>query len=124
MEEETQDIKKEVILYYKVFGTLIVMSVLTVAVSYINFGIAIAVTVALMIAIFKGSLVASFFMHLAHERKIVYNILIMTVVFFGCMMFLILAAKHDTIIGTIDLNKAHISAVKDSHDEHDGGGHH
>jgi len=124
MEDETHDIKKEVNLYYKVFGTLIAMSVLTVAVSYINFGVAVAITVALVIATFKGSLVASFFMHLAHERKVVYYILLMTISFFACMMILILATKHNPIFGTIDLNKTHIPLVKDSPDKHDNGGHH
>ena len=37
------------------------------------------VTVALIIATMKGSLVASIFMHLSHEKKWIYGALILTV---------------------------------------------
>ncbi len=45
-----------------------------------------AVIVALIIASFKGSLVAAIFMHLSHERKAIYWVLILTVVFFIVLM--------------------------------------
>ena len=48
----------------------------------------LAVLVALVIALSKGSLVAAFFMHLAHERKVIYWVLILTVAFFIVLMLL------------------------------------
>ncbi len=46
-----------------------------------------AITVALIVATIKGSLVALFFMHLSNERKLIYYALALTVVFFTFMMF-------------------------------------
>ncbi len=65
----TQDIKNEINSYIKVFGALAVLTVVTVAVASLKFSIGLAVLVAMVIATVKGSLVASFFMHLAHEKN-------------------------------------------------------
>jgi cytochrome c oxidase subunit IV len=48
--------------------------------------IGLAIVVALIIASFKGSLVAAFFMHLSHERKLIYWVLLLTVIFFIVLM--------------------------------------
>ena len=77
-----EDFRKHIKLYLAVFAALAVLTVVTVAASYIEFGVFAAVTVGLMIAIVKGSLVALFFMHLSHERKLIYAALILTVAFF------------------------------------------
>ncbi len=76
--DSTSDIKKEINLYLKVFGALAVLTVLTVAVAYLEVGIGMAVVIAMIIATTKGSLVASFFMHLAHEKKLIYLMLVIT----------------------------------------------
>jgi cytochrome c oxidase subunit IV len=44
--------------------------------------------VALIIATMKGSMVASVFMHLSHEKKWIYGALLLTVVFFVVLLFL------------------------------------
>ena len=67
-------------------GTLLLLTVVTVVVSYVDFAVPLAVTVALIIAITKGSLVASYFMHLIGERRGIYAALILTAVFFVMMM--------------------------------------
>ena len=74
--------------YIKVFLALMVLTVITVTASYFHFVIPLAIAVALIVAIVKGSLVASFFMHLIGERKIIYWTLILTVVFFAALMIL------------------------------------
>ena len=56
--------------------------------TYVGVFIALAILVALIIASFKGSLVAAFFMHLSHERKVIYWVLLLTVVFFLALMFI------------------------------------
>ena len=57
---------------------------------------------ALAIAVFKSSLVALIFMHLNHERGIIYKFLLFTVCFFMSLMFLTLFAKLDPIKTIID----------------------
>ena len=69
-------VKHHVKIYIRVFVTLLILTVLTVAVSYFHLPILYAVLVALAIAIFKGSLVAGFFMHLVSEKKIILYILV------------------------------------------------
>ena len=87
MEHNVEAIRKETRTYIGVFIALAVLTVLTVAVSYFHMPPVLAIGVALLIAAFKGSLVAGFFMHLLHERKLIYWLLILTVIFF---LFLLL----------------------------------
>lgn len=54
-------------LYLTIFGALLVMTVVTVGASYIDFGGA-SVAVAVLIATVKAFLVAFFFMHLRHDK--------------------------------------------------------
>ena len=84
---DAESIRKETRTYIGVFIALAVLTVLTVAVSYFHMPPALAIGVALLIAAFKGSLVAGFFMHLLHERKLIYWLLILTVVFFLVLLF-------------------------------------
>jgi len=84
-------IRKQTKLYVGVFAALMVLTIVTVAVSqlsYLHQRPAVAITVALFIAAVKGSLVAAYFMHLISERKAIYSILILTVVFFIVLMAL------------------------------------
>jgi cytochrome c oxidase subunit 4 len=48
--------------YYTIFGTLMVMTAVTVLVAFVNIGI-LNFPIALTIAIFKATLVVLFFMH-------------------------------------------------------------
>jgi len=83
---DAESIRKQTRTYIGVFVTLMVMTILTVAVSYFHMPVGLAILVALVIASFKGSLVAAFFMHLSHERKLIYWVLLLTVVFFIVLM--------------------------------------
>jgi cytochrome c oxidase subunit 4 len=83
---DAESIQKQTKAYIVVFVTLMVMTVLTVAVSYFHLPVGLAILVALVIASFKGSLVASVFMHLSHERKVIYWVLLLTVIFFIVLM--------------------------------------
>ncbi len=77
-----EEVHHHVKIYIRVFLALAALTVLTVGVSYLRLPVAIAVAVALIIATFKASLVATFFMHLNVERKIIMAILALTVFFF------------------------------------------
>ena len=95
------DIRSHVKTYYMVFGALMVLTIITVGVSYLELSTPLAISVALIVAIIKGSLVALFFMHLLHERKVIYWVLTLTVVFFVFLMFVPLFTNLDKILGTI-----------------------
>jgi len=82
------DIDRHVRVYITVFVALMVLTIITVAVSYLDLSMAIAVPVALFIAIVKGSLVAGYFMHLISEKKLIYAVLVLTVVFFAALLAL------------------------------------
>lgn len=92
------DIKKHVRTYIMVFVTLLVLTIVTVTVSYLHLGVFAAISVALLIATIKGSLVACYFMHLISEKKMIYLTLILTAVFFVALMALPLFYYSDPII--------------------------
>jgi len=76
------DIDHHVKIYMMVFAALAVLTVVTVAISYLHVSVMLAITLALFIAVVKGSLVACYFMHLISERKLIYWVLALTVLFF------------------------------------------
>ena len=53
----------------------------------------VAVTVALLVATIKGSLVACYFMHLISEKKLIYAVLGLTVAFFVALLALPVAHR-------------------------------
>jgi cytochrome c oxidase subunit 4 len=83
-----EDIKKHVRKYIMVFVALMALTVVTVAISYLRLGVGAAITVALIVASVKASLVASYFMHLISEKKVIYATLLLTVAFFALLMLL------------------------------------
>lgn len=89
------DIDKHVRIYITVFVALMILTIVTVAVSRFHLPIPIAVTVALIVAIIKGSLVACYFMHLISEKKLIYAVLAVTAFFFVALMVLPVITVHD-----------------------------
>ena len=86
--EHAVDIDHHVRIYVTVFVALMVLTVVTVAISYLHLPIAMAVTVALLVATVKGTLVACYFMHLISEKKLIYAVLALTVIFFVALLAL------------------------------------
>lgn len=86
--DHAADIDKHVRIYITVFVALMVLTVVTVAVSRLHLSVPIAVTVALLVATIKGSLVACYFMHLISEKKLIYAVLVLTAVFFAALLAL------------------------------------
>jgi len=78
----------EVKKYIKVFFGLLVLTVVTVSVSNLKIGVTFGVIVALIIATVKAGLVATHFMHLNAEKKIIYFVLILTTIFLLFLMIL------------------------------------
>src|SRR6476619_204374 len=86
MHSDPEAIRATIRKYWMIGGALFVFTVITVAVNQIHLAIPMAITVALIIATMKGSMVASVFMHLSHERKWIYGALILTVIGFFILM--------------------------------------
>src|SRR5260370_23499940 len=83
-----EDIKKHMGQYSVVFVALLCLTAVTVGVSYLKLNRPLAITVALIIATVKAGLVAAVFMHLISERKVIYALLILTVLFFALVLLL------------------------------------
>ncbi|MBX2992751.1 MAG: cytochrome C oxidase subunit IV family protein [Bacteroidetes bacterium] len=90
------DVKKTVRTYILVFVALMGLTVITVAISYLHLSVAAAITVALIVATVKASLVAMYFMHLVSERKAIYWTLALTAFFFILLMFLPIFSDQDS----------------------------
>jgi cytochrome c oxidase subunit IV len=86
--DHAADIDRHVRIYITVFVALMALTVVTVAVSYLHLPLPVAVAVALLVATVKGSLVACYFMHLISEKKLIYAVLVLTLVFFAALLVL------------------------------------
>ena len=93
--DHAADIDRHVRVYITVFVALMVLTIITVAVSRYHLPVPIAVAVALFVAIVKGSLVAGYFMHLVSEKKLIYAVLVLTAAFFVALLALPLATVSD-----------------------------
>lgn len=127
MSDTSQNLNKEISNYYKVFGSLAVLTVVTVAISNLKVGIALGVILGLAVATLKASLVASVFMHLNHEKKLIYVVCGFTLFFFISMILLIVAGNYSVPQGTRNLNfdfqNESTMGGHHGHDDHDGHSH-
>jgi cytochrome c oxidase subunit 4 len=74
---KTEPVPHHHVNYFAIFGTLVVLTVVTVAVAFVHIeSELIKVLVALAIASVKAACVAFFFMHLKFEGKLIYSIFI------------------------------------------------
>jgi caa(3)-type oxidase subunit IV len=87
--------QKHIRVYIGVFVALLVGTLLTVAISYVHFGHAGNIAIALCIAVVKAGLVAGFFMHLVAEKRSIYTLLTFTGIFFAGLMALTVWAARD-----------------------------
>ncbi len=94
-EHHAADIDKHVRIYITVFVALMALTIITVAISRLHLREPVAVSVALLVAIVKGSLVASYFMHLISEKKLIYAVLVLTTVFFIVLLALPVVTHTD-----------------------------
>lgn len=114
MHSDADAVRKSIRTYLMVGGALFVGTVITVAVNSLQLAVPMAITVALIIASTKGSLVAGIFMHLSHEKKWIYGSLILTVFFFIVLLFVPILTVSDTF-------GAPVRAVPVEHAEPAGG---
>ncbi len=91
-----EEIKRHMKFYVGIFVALLVGTLLTVWLYTIYFEqFWKTVTVALIVASIKATLVAAFFMHLSNEKKTIYRFMLVTLFFFAGMMGLTLWAFAD-----------------------------
>ena len=90
-----ESIEHHIKIYINVFISLAVLTVVTVAVSYLEVSFIEAFFLAITIATIKGSLVLGFFMHLISERAAIIWILVATAIAFLILMFIPLISLTD-----------------------------
>ena len=100
MSTETHNIQDEVKGYIFVFIGLLFLTIVTVSVSYLHLNIVRAIILSLIIATIKAALVACYFMHLISEKKMIYIVLMIAVIFFASLIFLLISGYYDTLKGT------------------------
>ena len=113
MHSDQEAIRRSIKTYWMVGAALFVFTGITVAVNQVHLAVPMAITVALIIATMKGSMVASIFMHLSHEKKWVYGALVLTVIGFAILMLVPSLTLGDTI-GT----PIHVEAPAAEHTGH------
>lgn len=97
-EEYAHHVSSHVRKYLMVGATLLAFTIITVALSYVNFGTSKAnISIAMLVAAFKASLVAAIFMHLSAEKKMIYRILFFTGFFVLGLFWLTYLAWYDPI---------------------------
>ncbi len=87
-ESEAALVKQHVRVYLMVFSALAVLTVVTVAISYLHLPTAYAIGIAMVVATVKASLVALYFMHLISEEKVILWLLLLCAAFFVALMAL------------------------------------
>ncbi len=91
------EVHKSIRGYLLVFGALMAFTVLTVTASRFHLAVPVAIGIALTIAVTKGSMVAAVFMHLVHEQRAVFGMLLLTGVFFIALLLLPILTMLDQI---------------------------
>lgn len=87
--------------YLKVGAALLVLTGVTVALSYVDFGSrSNNIIVGMLVATFKASLVAAIFMHLKGEKLTIWRFLWFTAFFAFGLFMLTLLHNSDPIAGT------------------------
>ncbi len=80
-ESEAARVREHLKVYVMVFVALAVLTVVTVAISYLDLPTALAISVAMVVATVKASLVAGYFMHLLSEEKVILYLLVLCAAF-------------------------------------------
>jgi cytochrome c oxidase subunit IV len=96
MHSDVEAVRKSVRTYMMIGAALLVFTGITVAANYLHLPVPAAITLALIIASIKASMVAAVFMHLNHEKQWVYGALMLTVAFFIVLMSVPLFTSMDT----------------------------
>jgi len=98
MADNVEAIQKSIKWYIIIGGLLILFSGLTVGLSYVELPThSLNILVGMILATIKAALVALIFMHLNHERSMIYKILAFTVAFAIVLFTLFILAHEDPL---------------------------
>jgi caa(3)-type oxidase subunit IV len=90
-----EDLQKHVKTYVKIGIILGIATIITVGLSYVELSThGMNIIVGMIVAAIKASLVGLIFMHLNHERSLIYKILVFTTLFV-LAMFILVYFSHD-----------------------------
>ncbi len=78
---EAARVREHVKVYVMVFVALAVLTIVTVAISYLDLSTPWAISIAMVVATVKASLVAGYFMHLLSEEKVIIWLLLLCAAF-------------------------------------------
>ncbi len=92
-DSEAALVKEHVRVYLVVFVTLAVLTVVTVAISYLRLPTALAISVAMVVATVKAGMVAGYFMHLLSEEKVILWLLLLCAAFLVFLFLLPLGTE-------------------------------
>ena len=96
MHADVEAVRKSVRTYMMIGAALLVFTGITVAANLLHLSVPLAITLALIIASIKASMVAAVFMHLNHEKRWIYGSLLLTVAFFIVLMSIPLFTTMDS----------------------------
>jgi len=108
MSDNIEEIQKSVKKYLVIGALLIVFTGITVWLSYVELPThSLNILVGMIVATFKAALVALIFMHLNHERPVIYKVLAFTVVFAIVLFVLFVLSAQDPLVfeGFYDRNE-------------------
>ncbi len=99
MADNLEEIQKSVKKYLVIGGLLLLFTVITVWLSYVELPThSMNIMVGMIVAAFKASLVALIFMHLNHEKKIIYKVLLFTVILVSVLFILFYMTHGDPLV--------------------------
>jgi caa(3)-type oxidase subunit IV len=99
MADSPEEIQKSIKKYFLIGFILIVATVITVGLSYVEMPThGMNIMVGLLVAAVKVSLVGLIFMHLNHERPLIYKILAFTLVFVVALFVLFYMSHEDPLV--------------------------
>ena len=98
MADNVEAIQKSIKWYFIIGFILIVFSGHTVGLSYVELPThSLNIIVGMILATIKAALVALIFMHLSHERPLIYKVLAFTVVFVLALFLLFIFSHGDPL---------------------------
>ena len=92
-ESEAEHVRAHVRVYLTVFAALGVLTIVTVAISYLDLATPMAIAIAVVVATVKAAMVAGYFMHLISEEKVIHWLLILCAAFLVFLFVLPLATE-------------------------------
>ncbi len=98
-DHDHHDVSKHVRKYLMVGALLLVFTVITVALSYFDFGSHKAnIAVGMFVATIKAAMVALIFMHLSAEKQLIYRVLLFTGLFVLALFWLTYLHWYDPVV--------------------------